>query len=52
MDCDPVRWVQAAGAVIGAALLCLGIYIHAEPMMFIGGGVLLLSGLCVSCYKY
>ena len=51
MDVDPVRWVQAAGAIMGAALLGLGVYIHAEPMMFIGGGLLLLSGMCVSCYK-
>ena len=51
MEVDPVRWVQVAGAILGAALISLGLYIHAEPVVFIGIGALLLSGLCVSCYK-
>ena len=51
MDVDPVRWVQAAAAFVGAALLGLGLYIQAEPMMWLGLGVLVFAGLCVSCYK-
>jgi hypothetical protein len=51
MDVDPIRWVQLAGAVAGAALLCLGLYVHVTPMVWIGGVVLAISGWCVSPYK-
>ena len=51
MDVDPIRCVQMVGAILGAALLCMGLLIHAEPVVFMGIGALVLSGLCVSSYK-
>jgi uncharacterized membrane protein YqgA involved in biofilm formation len=51
MDVDPVRWVQGAAAIVGAALLGLGLYVEAVPVMWLGGGVLVFAALCVTCYK-
>jgi putative effector of murein hydrolase LrgA (UPF0299 family) len=51
MDVDPIRWVQLGGAVMGAVLLCLGLYIQIMPLAWIGGVVLAISGWCVSSYN-
>ncbi len=51
MEVNPVRWVQVAGAIMGAALLGLGYAIEAAPMMWLGGGLLVFAALCFSCHK-